>query len=157
MLRLLAQSLGPQRLDDHPVLHHRDPVADGVGQVEVVADEQHGEAARRPLLVEDRHDLLLGGDVERRRRLVGQQQRRLAGHRGHDHDALQEAAGELVGLLPHPTLGVTDADVLQDRARPRARRRHGCGRWTVDQVLDQEVADGAQRVDVCAGVLEDHS
>ena len=44
-------------------------------------------------------DLRLDRDVERRRRLVGDQQLRLAGERHRDHRALAHAARELVRIV----------------------------------------------------------
>ena len=112
--------------------------------------------ALAPLLVEDRHDLGLGGHVERGRRLVGQQQPRLDRQGRGDHHPLQQAARQLVRVLAQAAGGVVDPDVLQ-QMRPRAARRllasaHAVG----DQRLGEEVADRAHRVHVRARVLEDH-
>ena len=49
-------------------------------------------------------DLRLDGHVERRGRLVGDQQLRVAGQRHRDHHPLAHAAGELVRILAHPPL-----------------------------------------------------
>ncbi len=69
-------------------------------------------------------DLRLHGDVERRRRLVGDQQVRLVGERHGDHDALALAAGELVRIGAEPLLRLADADLVEElqharRAPPR--------------------------------------
>ena len=58
-------------------------------------------------LSHQREDLRLDRDVERRRRLVGDQQQRIAGQRHGDHHALAHAAGQLVrivarGAAPQP-------------------------------------------------------
>ena len=76
--------------------------------------------------------------------------------RGGDHDALQQAAGQLVRVLPQPPLAVVDADLGEhvDRAA-RAPRPRGTPRMRA-QRLGHEVADPAHRVDVRARVLEDH-
>ena len=47
-------------------------------------------------------DLRLDGDVERGRRLVGDQQRRAAHQRHGDHHALAQAAGKLMRVLREP-------------------------------------------------------
>jgi hypothetical protein len=62
-----------------------------------VGDEQHRHAERlcNP---EQLQDLRLHGDVERRGRLVGDQQVGLVGERHGDHHALALAAGELVRI-----------------------------------------------------------
>ena len=52
-------------------------------------------------LREQRQDLRLDRDVERGGRLVGDQQRRVAGHRERDHHALAHAARHLVRIVVH--------------------------------------------------------
>jgi hypothetical protein len=53
-----------------------------------VGDEQHGHADLALQRLQELEDLRLDGDVERGRRLVGDQQVRLVGERHGDHDAL---------------------------------------------------------------------
>ena len=62
---------------------------------------------------EELQDLVLDGHVERRRRLVGQQQLRLAGERDGDHRALAHAAGELVRIVREPRAAAGNADQVQ--------------------------------------------
>ena len=71
--------------------------------------------------VEQLEDLRLDGHVERRRRLVGDQDVRIAGERHRDHRALAHAARELVRVVVDALLGVRDADLAQelDGAPPR--------------------------------------
>ena len=66
-------------------------------------------------------DLRLGSDVERRRRLVGDEEARVAGKRDRDHRALTEAAAQLERVLIDAPLGLRDADAAQrlDSAAPR--------------------------------------
>ena len=75
---------------------------------------------------DQREDLRLRGDVERGRRLVGDQQRGLEHQRHRDHDALALAAGELVRIRRDRSAPArADADVAHDRraACARAARR----------------------------------
>ena len=77
------------------------------------------EALCRALLLgEQVEDLSLHRHVERRRRLVGDQQLRVVQQRHRDHRALAHAPGELVGERLHAQVGVRDADQVQqlDRA-----------------------------------------
>ena len=69
-------------------------------------------------------DLRLDGDVERGRRLVGDEHARVVGHRHRDHRALAHPARELVRVLIDAPLGERDADALEqlDRALPRCAR-----------------------------------
>ena len=71
---------------------------------------------------EQLQDLVLDGDVERGRRLVGEQQLRDAGERDGDHRPLAHAAGELVRIVLEPPRGGRDADD-GPAARAPARRR----------------------------------
>ena len=69
-------------------------------------------------------DLRLHGDVERRGRLVGDQEIGLAQQRHRDHHALAHAARKLVRILSHAPLGVGNAHQLEHlRARALAPSR----------------------------------
>ena len=57
-----------------------------------MGDEQQSETALAALFVEDRYDLLLRGDIEGRRRLVGQHELGMSQEDRRDHDALQQSA-----------------------------------------------------------------
>ncbi len=65
------------RLDQPPGIEHRHRIAQPVDDAEIMADQQHGEIAPRPEFVEQRQDLRLDRDVERRGGFVEQQQVRL--------------------------------------------------------------------------------
>ena len=65
-------------------------------------------------------DLGLGGDVERRRRLVAQQQPGLDGEGAGDHHPLQHAAGQLVRVLAQVPLGVVEAHRAEQLESPGA-------------------------------------
>ncbi len=77
-------------------------------------------------------DLRLHGDVERGRRLVGDQQLRPVGERHGDHHALALAAGQLMRIGLQPLFRLADADLVQQfqhracappgRSRPDAAR-----------------------------------
>ncbi len=58
-------------------------------------------------------DLLLDGDVERRRRLVGDEELGLAGDRDGDHDALALPPGHLMRIGLQPPLRLRYADGLE--------------------------------------------
>ena len=101
-------------------------------------------------------DLGLDRHVERGRRLVGDQQLRVAGERHRDHHALAHTAGELVRVLVDALLGVRDADHLA-AARSSALRA-----WSLfipmcscERLADLPV-DRQHRVERGHRVLEDH-
>ena len=80
-------------LDDLAAVHDADHVRDAAHDAEIVGDEQQAHAEPAANLREQRQDLRLHGDVERRGRLIRDQQIGLVGERHRDHDALALAAG----------------------------------------------------------------
>ena len=131
---------GRLRLDDAAGIHHGDPPAHVGDQPEIVADHQDGGALGGAQLGHQVDDLGLHRDVERRGRLVGDQQLGPAGQRNGDHDPLAHAAGELVRIIADAPLGRGHADLAQapprrdpsprSSQRPRAARtsRRSAGR-----------------------------
>ena len=102
---------------DPALAHHDDPVRHGQGLFLVVRHEDRGDAERalqRLQLVAQRHADL---GVERRERLVEQQQLRLGGERAGQGDALLLAAGDLVGEPVREMAELDDVEHLGD-ARP---------------------------------------
>ena len=100
-------------------------------------------------------DLRLDRDVERRDRLVGDQELGLDDERPGDADALALPAGELVrdSARRSPAAGPTRS---QHRADPLAPLRRGSGRgsWTRSGA-DRMLLDGHARVQRRERVLED--
>ena len=76
-----------------------DAVADLVGGAEIVGGEQHRDAALARQLLQQLQDLRLDGDVERRGRLVGDDQLGLRQQRHGDHQPLALATGDLMRIL----------------------------------------------------------
>ncbi len=120
------------RLDDAAGVHHRHVVGVMRHHAEVVRDEQDAHAGLGLQAAHQRQDLRLDRHVERGGRLVGDQQRRVAGHRQRDHHALAHAAGELVRILvagaaPRPESPPARA-CAAPAARAAARSRPLCSR-----------------------------
>ena len=61
----------------------------------------------------------MDGDVERSRRLVGDEQARRAGKRDRDRNALAHAARHLVRILARAPLGLGDAELAEESYGPR--------------------------------------
>ena len=101
------------RLDDEAAVHDGEVLAHEAGDGEVVGDEQQRQVALTAQLVEQAQDGHLRRHVERRRRLVGDQQPRFLGQGDGDGDALAHAAGELVRVALQPVAGVEHAEPLQ--------------------------------------------
>ena len=115
-----AEHVGGRALLDDPArVHDGEPVADLDQHGEIVRDEQHGESELVLELLQQLQDLGLDHDVERGRRLVGDDEARAAGQRHRDHHALPLPARELVRV-------VVDApgrqpDLLEELAGPDSR------------------------------------
>ena len=116
-------------LDDLAEVHHGDTVGDVAHHRQVVGDEQVGQPELVLQLLEEVDDAGLDADVERRHRLVEDDELRLDRQRPGDADALALAAGELVRVA----VGVLgrQADELQQllNARP-APAPWSIPRWT---------------------------
>jgi hypothetical protein len=106
---------------------------------EIVRDEQHRHAVVPLQRLQQLQDLRLHGDVERGRRLVGDQQFRTVRERHRDHHPLALAAGKLVREGPETFFRLADADFVQERTLidtvvdpdPEAQRvSRGCIRLT---------------------------
>ena len=82
-------------------VHHHDALRGLRHHAHLVGDQHHRHAEARLHVEQQVEDLRLDGDVERRGRLVGDQQLRPAGQRHGDHHALAHAAGELVRVVVH--------------------------------------------------------
>ena len=114
------------------------------------------EPKSRAQLADQRQDLRLDRDVERRRRLVGDQQVGVARERHRDHRALAHAARELVRVVVDAPLRARGC-----RRRRAARSRGACASRLRDllvrpHLLGDLPADAVDRVERRHRVLEDH-
>ena len=107
-------------LDDLARVHHRRAVADLRHHRQVVRDQDHRQAQIAGQAHQEIQDLGLHHHVERGRRLVGEQDLRLARQRERDRRALAHAARELVRI---PIGAVArDPDQLEQLAHLRPGR-----------------------------------
>ena len=107
-------------------------------------------------LADQLEDLRLDRDVERRGRLVGDQELRRAGERHRDHHALAHAAGELVRIIVDPLLRgsaiLTRRSISMARSRASLRLAPRCSAHGFGDL----VADGQDRIERGHRLLEDH-
>ena len=142
------------RLDDLAGVHDRRAVADLGDDRQVVRDEDE----REPEVVGERdeqlEDLRLHHHVERGRRLVGEEDLRLAGERHGDRRALPHPARELVREAVRPVR----RDARRARAAPPPAGAPACPRRSPCSSIGSTICD-ADRLDRVEGVhrsLEDH-
>ena len=105
--------------------------------------------------VEQPQDARLHRDVERGRRLVGDQQLGPAGEGDGDRDALPHAARELVRERVERPRRIGDAHLLEQLERARIGRL-APEALVEAHVLGQLPADAQHRVQRRQGILEDH-
>src|SRR4051794_9440510 len=94
--RVLADLVGVAGLDDLALVHHRDAVGNVANDADVVRDEDVGQAEFVLKVVEQVDDLRLDRYVERRDRLVAEDQLRFEGQSPGDPDPLPLPAGEFM-------------------------------------------------------------
>ena len=156
MLRRGEDSRDRAGLDDAAVLHHGDVVGDLAHDAEIVGDEQHRHAVAACRIFEQIEDLRLHGDVERRRRLVGDEQVGPVGERHGDHHALALAAGELVRIGAEPL--ARDRGCRPPSSSSIDARADAVGAARAVQLEDfaDLLLDGVQRVERGHRLLEHH-
>ena len=150
--RAKSSSTGAE-LDDHAEVHHRDPVGDVADDAEVVRDEDVREVELVLQVVEQVDDLRLDRDVERRDRLVGDDQPRAQRERPRDADPLALPARELVRVAVD-VVG-READDLEQLLHAPAHLAARALPVDAERVAD-DLADALARVERRVRVLEDH-
>ena len=155
--RLGVERRGRAALEDPAGVEDLDPVAHRERDPQIVGDQHQAHAARLLQIAQPGEDLALGGDVERGRRLVRDQQLGVARERRRDADPLAHAAGQLerVGV---DDAGVADPDLGQslDRQCAPLRAAQAAAALVADQ-FDDVLAAAHQRIEHGERVLEDHA
>ena len=96
-----------------PRVHDGDAIGRLRHDTEIVRDEQERQVEGRLHLPEKVENLSLDGHVQRRRRLVGDDERRLAGNRHRDEHPLPHAAGELMRVVVHAGVRLRYPNLLE--------------------------------------------
>ena len=146
---------GRAGFDDAAAIHDADTVSIAGDDTEIMCDQDQRRVGGPRHLLEQCEDLRLNGDVERRRRLVGDDELRLAGQCHGDHGALAHAAGELVWIGLQPTLGVGQAHAGQQIRRHVHRRRPRRLAVQVDRLGNLQ-ADRERGIEGAHRLLENH-
>ena len=122
---LRVEHVGRADLADLAEVHHDDAVAHVLHDREVVGDEDQREPVALLHVLEQVQDLRLHRHVERRDRLVADDQLRLGDDGAGDRDALALAAGELV-RAPAALQRRVEADARASPRRPSAAAPRRC-------------------------------
>ena len=104
--RMVEHRIGFAFLDHRARLHDIDPVGNPAHDAEIVGDEHETHAEPLLQVAKQCQDLGLDRDIERRRRLVGDQQVRIIGDCHGDHHPLPLAARQLMRIGMEPPLGI---------------------------------------------------
>ena len=126
-------------------IHNGDLFAHAGDNAEIVRNHDDAHAELSAQILHQFQDLCLNRHVERRRRLVRNEQLRLAGKCNGDHHALPHTAGQLVRILLQALCRLVDADQLQKLARTVIGFRLGFVRVQQND-LDDLIADGVHRI-----------
>ena len=155
MLRVVEDRLHRPYLDDPAGVHHHHPIAQPGDHAEIVSDQhdRHAGFAAQPL--QQLQDLRLHGGVERRGRLVGDQQVGLAQQRDRDHHALAHAARELVRVALEAAARRGQPDLIEqpEAGAPRVRLTHP---FVLDQHLGHLARNPQVWIERGHRVLKDH-
>ena len=142
-------------LEQPAAIHHADAVADHRDDAEIVSDQQDGRAVIATQAVDELQHLRLDGDIERRGRLVGDQQLWVVGKRRGNHNALALAAGETMRHVIVARRRVGDADLAHQRDGAGARlgraRRSRWARmvsaiWSPTGHVGSRLAEGSWKI-----------
>ncbi len=120
-----------------------------------MGDEEQRHASLGAQLFQQLEDLQPDRDVERRGRLVRDQQLRVAGERHRDHGALALAARELVRIAARAALGLVDADAAHGGDSFVESPRSAQPGMQLDR-LDDLVADRVDGIERGHRLPEDH-
>ncbi len=143
------------RLDDLAPLHDRHPVGQIGDNTHVVGDEQDPGVDAVAEVAHEVEDLGLHRDVERGRRLVGDQEPRIERQRLGDHRPLPLPSRQLVRVGVEAALGIRDLHQLEQFDRPLVG---GAGRhrlMAAEHLGDLE-ADRVDGIERGHRLLEDH-
>ncbi len=156
MQRLLEEVLCPSHLDETARIHHRNALAGLRHHSHVVRDEDDRQAKLPAQFGQELEDLVLHRHVERRRRLIRQDNLWRAGKRRRNHNTLAHAAAEGMRIIVHAPLGRRDPDEAHQLDRAGARLGTGAS----DAMLQHGLADlpphRQHRFERRDGVLHDH-
>jgi hypothetical protein len=153
--RRAEQLLGRTGLHEHAAVHHVDALAHPGDDAEVVRDEDQRRVLLRNEFAQQIQNLRLDRDVERSRRLVGDQELRLTGERHRDHRPLPHAARELMRVVTEARVRLRNSDTVEELCRPRVCSLAGHVEVRLERLPDL-TSDRQHGIQRRHRILEDH-
>ncbi|EAQ22895.1 hypothetical protein ROS217_12206 [Roseovarius sp. 217] len=141
-------------LDNLAILHHTDPVGDALHDPQIMRDEQKTHAFFALQLRQKLQNLRLNGHIERRCRLIGNQDVGFVGQRHGDHHPLPLSTGQLMRIGPQTACRLANPHPLQQFHDARLGRHTGQPLVQL-QALTQLLFQRMQRVKRCHRFLKD--
>src|SRR5690349_9292929 len=142
-----------RRLDDAAEIHHRNTAADVLDDRQVMGDKEKSETELLLQVLQQIDHLGLDRDVERRDRLVADDELRLHRERSRDADALTLPAGKFMRIAAH-VIGL-QPDGLEQADDALLELALVLRQLMNDQGLADDGADAHARIERGVGILED--
>ena len=155
MTRTIKNVLRRTAFTDASAVHHDDFIAHIRNDAEVMGyhNDRHPELLLQ--ILHQLQNLCLNGNVQRRRRLIRDQNVRLTRKRHRDHHALPHTARKLIRILLDPLFRLVNADKRQHLDRARLRLFSFAARVQLDRLFELR-ADSKDWIQTRHRVLENN-
>ena len=141
--------------DNLAVVHHAHPIGQLAHDAQIMGDKQDRQSQTCLQVLEQGQNLCLNGDIQRRGRLVGNQQVRIVGQGHGDHHPLALTAGQFMRQSIQAPRRIGQTDQLQQFQNPCPQPRPTQA-LVQDQGFTQLPLDGMQRVQRGHRLLKHH-
>ena len=145
----------PAFLDAAARIHHKHAFRHLRHSTHIMGNQDDGCIQRCPQITQQGKNLCLHGDIQRGRRLIRNQNFRLAGKGDGNHHALALPPRQLVRIIVNTRCRIGNTHRFKQLQRPLA----GCMviyAAMQPQHLDNLLADGKNRIKRCHRLLKDH-
>ncbi len=155
MLRISENLKDIAGLHHFACIHDADPVRDLRDKTEIMRDQHDRGAVRVLKTLQDIQNLRLDRNIERCRRLIGDQKFRCSREHHRNHDTLTHAAGKFVRIALCAKLGIRKTNIAEQRHCLFLRRR-------LIRIVEQNSlfylrTDAVDRIQRIKRILKDHS
>ncbi len=143
-------------LDDPPGIHDGDPMRSLGDDSHIVGHQHDRRAVVAPEPFQQSDDLRLDRHIERRRRLVGDNEARVGGERQGDDDPLAHPAGKLVRVMVNALVSGGNADLTQQGQSAASRLSRPQIEMGADR-FDELMSDCVERVEARERILKNRA